>query len=81
MTAHSPSSWTKTVPLAQREIEQWYAKVGINDESGDGWILIGSGESGSSEYTSDPAPITTANMARDLAHELNQLADRLEGNG
>lgn len=72
--------WTKRVELASVNGEQYYAQLRVED--GKGAIELGSDTpdslNGRSIWLSSPAAITTKNMAQDLAHELEQMAEHLD---
>lgn len=64
--------WTKRVNVAQVDGEQFYVSLGINPESGEGWLQLGGGQ-----WECEPVVLTTRNMAEDLAYEIHQFARRL----
>jgi hypothetical protein len=69
-------SWTKSVPLASLSGEQWSLELAVTDD-GRGRAVIRSEFEGR-VYESDPAPITTKNMAGDLSHAFDEMKDKLD---
>lgn len=76
--------WSKKIELAAVDNEQSSATIGIQEHPSSGrktgWMILETDEvidGQHSHYESGPVPITTKNMAGDLAHALDELKDHL----
>lgn len=69
-------SWTKSVPLASVNGEQWSLELAVTDD-GRGMVVV-HGEFEDAHYESDPAWVTTKNMAGDLSHAFDEMKDKLD---